>query len=353
MIEFKGECGHTIRARDEDVGKIVRCSYCGKEALVTRQPQDDLDVLFDAVEQTGADDAQATRVGQKFHRVKSRENKRLAAGKPAKAFDPFDIAMKMTYVALGIILVVFGFKYIPGLYEDLTGGAVQNPPSNPTETANANPVENSSPPQTGRGLLSERLSTKQEGVYVSSVPQGAGIYQLPQTSVSDSICSDPVANKNLRTNKALRLPPGKHTIALALRVNEPWLMALEGYTDLRKKIEADDPRRDEAVRNFFVPDGSIETRVERVRGALHLIRVFECEVDAQTWVSATALFLPRSLSQEQTVTQLPNQVMYKFQDTEAKRELTFYEVEENDKKFVTDALKRVGVVSYKRKDGSY
>ena len=38
MIEFKAECGHTIRAKDEDVGKVVRCAYCGREAQV---PEDE------------------------------------------------------------------------------------------------------------------------------------------------------------------------------------------------------------------------------------------------------------------------------------------------------------------------
>jgi translation initiation factor IF-2 len=34
MIEFKAECGHTVRAKNEDAGQAVRCSYCGKAAKV-------------------------------------------------------------------------------------------------------------------------------------------------------------------------------------------------------------------------------------------------------------------------------------------------------------------------------
>ncbi len=55
MIEFKADCGHTVRARDEDGGGVVRCSYCGKPAPVPENNADDLDFLFTDVEQDGTD----------------------------------------------------------------------------------------------------------------------------------------------------------------------------------------------------------------------------------------------------------------------------------------------------------
>ncbi|HNO78649.1 MAG TPA: hypothetical protein PKN33_11365 [Phycisphaerae bacterium] len=352
MIEFKGECGHTIRARDEDSGRIVRCSYCGKEALVTRQAQDDLDVLFDQVEQTGSYDAQATRVGQKFHKAKARQEKRIAAGKPAQAFDPFDIAMKMTYVAVIIILIFVGVKYVPGLYETLTGGDSGETPIEQAEHTESD--NNHQPaPQSRKGLLTESLNSQQEGVYVSSVPSGAGIYHLPKTSVTGSILDDPMANKNMRTNRSLRLNPGQHTIAVAIRINDSKLMNLEGYEDLRRKIEDNDPGRDRDVMEYFVPDGSVATRVEKLRGALHLVRVFECEVDSQTWESTTALFLPRSLGPKEIVDALPRQETFGYKDAEVQSELGFYQVSRTDMTYVETALKRVGVFSYKNADGTY
>ncbi len=353
MIEFKGECGHTIRARDEDSGKIVRCSYCGKEALVTRQAQDDLDVLFDQVEQTGSYDAQATRVGQKFHKAKARQEKRIAAGKPANAFDPFDIAMKMTYVAVIIILVFVGIKYVPGLYHKLVGGEPEQKPPQQVERPNSG-GNTPSAPRTRKGLLAESLSSQQEGVYVSSVPSGAGIYHLPKTSVTGSILEDPMANKNIRTNRALRLNPGKHTIAVAIRINDAELMKLPEYEDLRRKIERNEGDKDKAIRDYFIPDGSVATRVEKLRGALHLVRVFECEVDSLTWESTTAVFLPRKLSPEDTMKYLPRKKQFGFESVEAQRELDFYEVPRSDLSFVEDVLERIGVASYKNpNDGTY
>jgi hypothetical protein len=351
MIEFKGECGHTIRARDEDSGKIVRCSYCGKEALVTRQAHDDLDVLFDQVEQTGSYDAQATKVGQKFHKVKSRQEKRLAAGKPATAFDPFDIAMKMTYVAVVIIVVFVGMKYVPGLYQNLTGEASQPAPPARVELS---PTNNKPVAALQRGLLTESLSAQQEGVYVSSVPAGAGIYHLPKTSVAGSILEDPMANKNIRTNRALRLNPGQHTIAVAMRINDAELMKLDKYEDLRRDLEDNAPNRDKLIQDYFVPDGSVTTRVEELRGALHLVRIFECEVDSQTWESTTALFLPRECNSAQVMQYLPNTKNFGFEPVEVQRELEFYGVTGADKTYVEDTLKRIGVASYQNPDdGTY
>lgn len=351
MIEFKGECGHTIRARDEDSGKIVRCSYCGKEALVTRQAQDDLDVLFDQVEQTGSYDAQATKVGQKFHKVKKRQEKRLAAGKPAAAFDPFDIAMKMTYVAVVIIVAFVGMKYVPGLYQSLTGGTSE-PPVN--EVVDNTPVNRKPVAALRRGLLTESLSAKQEGVYVSSVPPGAGIYHLPKTSVTGSILEDPMANKNARTNRALRLNPGKHTIAVAIRINDAELMDLLGYKDLRRKIEDGVPGIEQEIRRYFVPDGSVATRIEKLRGTLHLVRVFECEVDSQTWESTTALFLPRDLGPKETMEYLPSKKRFGFDDAQVQSELKFYDVTGADMTYVEDALERIGAFSYRNpENGGY
>ncbi len=352
MIEFKGECGHTIRARDEDSGKIVRCSYCGKEALVTRQAQDDLDLLFDQVEQTGSYDAQATKVGQKYHKTKARQEKRLAAGKPANAFDPFDIAMKMTYVAVIVILIVVGYKYVPGLYKSLTGES--SPPPKVAKEDRQQESNNRSAPRKRMGLMSESLNSQQEGVYVSSVPSGAGIYHLAKTSVTGSILDDPMANKNVRTNRALRLKPGRHTIAVAIRINEAELMDLPEYKKLRRDIERNDADIDKKIRDYFVPDGSVATRVEKLRGALHLVRVFECEVDSQTWETTTAMFLPRKLTPKDTIEHLPRNSSYGFELLQAQRELDFYQVPSDVQTYVEDALERVGVCSYENKeDGSY
>ena len=95
MIEFKGECGHTIRAKDDDAGKVVRCSYCGKEAQVPEE-EDELDFLLTEVERTGDFDPPKSR-----RRAKPRPS--AAAGPPIRPksdFNPFGVALKMCYAAL-------------------------------------------------------------------------------------------------------------------------------------------------------------------------------------------------------------------------------------------------------------
>jgi len=53
MIVFKAECGHTVRAKDEDAGGVVRCSYCGRNAKVPETDDTSLDLLLGEIEQTG------------------------------------------------------------------------------------------------------------------------------------------------------------------------------------------------------------------------------------------------------------------------------------------------------------
>ena len=63
MIEFKAECGHTVRARDEDAGGVIRCSYCGRNAKVPDNLDSDLDFLFQDLDQSAQPVAERRRGG--------------------------------------------------------------------------------------------------------------------------------------------------------------------------------------------------------------------------------------------------------------------------------------------------
>ena len=105
MIEFKAECGHTVRARDEDGGGVVRCSYCGKPANVPEGGGDDLDFLFNDVEQDANEPKRAKRRGKS-----KRAAKRMGA---QGEFNPFAVVLRLCYVALLIIIVlVVGDRFV-------------------------------------------------------------------------------------------------------------------------------------------------------------------------------------------------------------------------------------------------
>ena len=99
MIEFKADCGHTVRAKDENAGGVVRCSYCGKETQVPESGGDELDFLFRDLEQ-----------GEEVSR-KARRKRRKAGGPPTsggarrRPFDPFAVVLRLCYAA-GLIVIV-------------------------------------------------------------------------------------------------------------------------------------------------------------------------------------------------------------------------------------------------------
>ncbi len=364
MIEFKGECGHTIRARDEDAGKVVRCSYCGREAVVAEKAADDLDMLFDEVEKTGQYDAHATKVSHKVHRAHERADRRGKTGRPspkpqAPAFDPFAIALKMTYAAVIIIVIVVLLYQIPklvDLYHRLAGGT-------PTATPPPSAVtpQHSTPVAAAFGLLTPQLDRRQSGVYVTSIPAGASIYTMEvkegqrirydEPAILDHPNPDPYDNK---TNRAIKMTKGKYLVAVALPIDNVELMRLPGYPDVRRKIEYEggDAR---LLADYFVPDGSEQTWVAKVRDQTQVIRTYDVDVYSETWTPVTALFHSKALSLEEM--NLPLQTTYKLDATAVDSELNFWKVpqtrEKPDQQYIKSALEKVGKAFYREPSGAY
>lgn len=341
MIEFKGECGHTIRARDEDAGKAVRCSYCGKESQVVVKPTDGLDGLLDQVERTGELDPEATKAERRRHRAQLRA-KRRQAGAP----DPFDIIKKMVLVAaaiiLGIIVWTKGVEIIRSLPDPRDrGGSRTTVDATPTPGA-ATPTPQ--PVHTGLGLLTTRLDPLDQGVYVTSAPAGADIYSLSEWDRASPILDAPNADHGIKTNAPIRFEPGQRIIAVAVRVNDPDLMRYPEYEELRRRIESNSLGRD-TLRNYFQPDESIATRVEKRRGAPFIVRVFALDIASREWRQVTALFLPR-VDVDLAVDFLTGGNNYGFDRTEIIRELTHYRVPAEDHESLIEALRRVGAMSY-------
>lgn len=353
MIEFKGNCGHLIRARDEDAGKVVRCSYCGREATVVRPSREgDPEGLLDAVEATGVYDAMATKAVRKSHRARKRAEKRVAAGKPAN-IDPFAVILKMTYLAIVIVLGAVAWKYVPGLYRELTGTqpAIERPGIDELAASPPPPLVNvptPTPPANRLGLLVANLGIHPEGAYVSSVPPGGLILQMPGWNLGDAIFTDDESRVQLHCNDAVKLTPGRHTIAVAVRINDPALMRMTGYADLRRVLESGVSKSEATKRlsAYLLPDDDVTQRMERIGKYTYIARVYEVEVN-KSWVAVTALFLPR-VELTELMGYLPAPKMFAFDRGNVERELTFYEVPAADQPRLLDALGRVGRISYRR-----
>jgi len=352
MIEFKGDCGHLIRARDEDAGKLVRCSYCGREAVVARPVRaDDPSALLDEVEQTGVIDSDATRAQRRSHRQKARADKRLAAGKSAEV-DPFAVILKMTYVAIILVIGAVAWKYVPPLYQELAGRQATPAPTGLVDgtalpAATREPARTPSPVSQKRGLVGVSLDVHPDGAYVASVPTQGLVLHVPECGNVDAVFDKVEGRSELQSNALVKLTPGRHTIAVAVKINEPALMRMPGYPDLRRALESSSNKQDAAKRlgAWLLPDNDVAQRLVRIGKYTYIARVYEVEVN-NTWVGITALFVPRAPLSE-VVRYLPPDRNYAFESADVERELGFYEVPAGDRIVLMDVLARVGRISYR------
>jgi hypothetical protein len=354
MIEFKGECGHTVRARDEDAGSIVRCTYCGRNASVPETRGDDLDFLFRDVEQSIAASVPSRRRFGLFRR------RRTSAG----AFDPFALILRMCYVAVLVIVVyVVVQKFLLPLFEEgglarrLTGTpAAQPAPEEPR-------VRRPAPGQTGL------VGVVPQGMYVASTPSGAQVFVVDESKaplrgrIRDvSGCLQSRANGD-----SMRLPDGVYVVELVLPWNDPRLNDMnlpyyEEYREFRRAVErAADQERVRLMEEYFVPDEASSAFIHQTDEQIYLVRQFRgVEVRSGKSEGVRALFLPRLRVADKrgfSIAQLvlhaiPKQTTYAFSEDHVKTELDYYGVPRSDWEFLVEALRRIGVVPYVTPDGA-
>ncbi|MCP4250612.1 MAG: hypothetical protein GY778_26515 [bacterium] len=347
MIEFKAECGHTIRAKDEDEGKVVRCSYCGREAQVPQDDQDDLDYLFSEVEASGAEAKGAPP--KKIRRGGRRRTAgAITTGRADTGFNPLGVALKMAYVAALVIVLIVVAKVSYNAWTSSGGGGLSGyeqdrakRPKKDTEPGSKNDKE-----RVGRkGLLTVKsLNTRKGGVYVSSVPPGAmvRVRNVEAASILE-IFRDPEAQR-CTTNSPVELEPGRYEVAVGVKVNDGNLRKYPEYVALRRKIDSGAPNS--VLEAFFQPDGADDmTTVVLPNQPILIVRKYEREVIGKDWTPLTAVFLP-DLPMSDLMRHLPRSPAYGFSDDDVKWELEYYGVPATDRKFIIDALHRVGLVMY-------
>lgn len=353
MLEFKAECGHTIRAKDEDVGGVVRCSYCGRRAAVPDSAPDNLDFLFRDLPQSN--EQGASRRGRRL-RLWPRFAKRH---RPMARFDPFAVILKMCYAAaLSIIVIVVLRKYVIPLFEEggLSGRVVKS-----SEGSADSGKQSATRPERRRrnGLVTaDRL-----GLYVGSTPPGATVYFVEVSKAPSQGRIDEVrACKQARAGgDGFRVPDGTYVVDVVLpwnhpSLNDPSLPYYEAYWAFRRSVEdASDEERIKLVEEFFVPDEAWPVFIDQTEEQIFIVRQYRgVHVRNGRSEGVRALFLPKikpggrkSFSIAQLVTSyLPKERAYAFDENHVRNELKYYDVPASDLEFVAEALARVGVIPY-------
>ncbi|MCH8253344.1 MAG: hypothetical protein IID36_12925 [Planctomycetes bacterium] len=361
MIEYKAECGHTVRARNEDAGKVVRCSYCGRETEVPADTGDDLEFLFNEVEKTSAQSP-----GPKKAPRRGRAGPFMLGKRSRGAFDPFGIVLKMGYAAILIVVVyAVSTKWIFPLWDKDSRRVAQDVRRGDDGRVVRKQRQPAAPKQARRnreyGLITLRGNG---GLYGMSVPTGAVLY----CALSEEVGVDERV-RNVRNCMRIQtdgevpnVPPGVYTIEVALPWHEPKIKSYPGYREFRRKVEfAKDKERRRAVREFFLPDGASDVLVKRERDDItYIYRRYEnIEIHKGEWTTVRALFLPRirgetedSFLIEPVVTKfLPKESLYSFDENNVRSELDIYDVPLIDRQYIVDALSRIGAIPYRTPDG--
>ncbi len=344
MIEFKAECGHTVRAKDDDGGKVVRCSYCGRETRVPDQQDEgdrDLDFLFREVEQAAESDA---------HAPKRRRRRGKLPSPFASSEDRFYFlgpVVKMIYVAGILIVIIFvGKKFIlPAVLGPNQQQSSQRtgPKQKKTDEA-SNKLSNPD-----RGGLLVKLDQKKPGIYVDSVPEGARIYIVDTSKGVNpkealKILQTPACDRNERARAAVDLKEGSGYLVLCtLPINARGLKAYPGYRALRERVEAGAVLT--SLDEFLLPDKAHETGTVEFRDDFLLYRLYEVDVAPKQWSPVIALFLPhQSLAENSRY--LPKRKAFVFDKAEANSEMDFYGFPTTDQSFLIQSLESIGAMVY-------
>ena len=343
MIEFKAECGHTVRAKDDDGGKVVRCSYCGRETRVPDQQEEgdrDLDFLFRDVEQASEAEGRAPR--------RRRRGKRATPFASSEdRFYPLGLALKMVYVAGILIVIIFvGKKFVyPVMFGQGQQQSSQRTGSK-SKKADKKSIKLSTP---DRGGLLVKLDAKKSGIYVDSVPEGARIYLVDASKSGHPkealrILQEPACDRNQRARAAVDLREGgRYLVLCTLPINARGLKAYPGYRALRERVEGGEILG--SLDEFLLPDKAHETGTIEFRDDFLLYRLYEVDVAPKQWSPVIALFIPHQSVGENS-RYLPKRTAFAFDKAEANSEMDFYGFPLTDQSFLIQSLESIGAMVY-------
>ncbi len=355
MIEFKAECGHTVRAKDEDAGGSVRCSYCGRTANVPEDTGNDLDFLFSDVEQP-VDAAVRGRT--------RRKKKRARVQRPSGSFSPFSVVLRMCYAALLItIVIVVGKKFVLPLFQE---GGLTTRISQETRKAPRKGDKERKPRKTVPAKLGLIDRSQVSSLYVSSTPPGAEIFCLEASKAPPEgrIYRLHGVNQFRGNAPSSRLADGTYVVEVALPWVDDDLKAYPKYKEFRRAIEdASYEVRCRVVEDYFLPDQADLVFVDEddSNEQIYIVRQYrDVNVRQLHPRGIRALFLPKlaktpngGFSVEQLLNEnyIPSEHGYAFKRNSVESELDYYGVPRKDWRFLVEALSRIGAISYMMPDG--
>lgn len=361
MIEFKAECGHTVRANDEAAGNVVKCRYCGQSVQVPDNEDSSLDYLFRDVEQTEEEPK------KRSWRKKKKGGKPNARGEASRGLDVFGIILRMCYAAFLVAVVIYvGGKWVVPHFR--TGDESTLPLERRKRTGSGDLVRR--PPPAEAPIQTDGLTTRRTevGLYIHCTPSTATAYCLEVSRVPTTGRIHDV--KGCIESKAdgawVKVPDGSYVVEVAL----PWndlslsdskLPYYKEYRAFRRKIEfATAEERRVLVNEFFVPDGATSAFVDQSEGRIYIVRTYsDVRVHGGRSRGVRSLFLPRvsaddgvDFSIEPLVEHyIPKTEVYRFNEDHVRNELDYYQVPASDCETILNVLSRIGVAPYMTSDG--
>lgn len=356
MIEFKAECGHTVRAKDEDAGGVVRCSYCGRTAAVPENEKNDLSFLFKDVEQQPASARRKrSRLGGFFRKRSS------------GSFNPFSFVFRLCYVALLVIaLVVVIRKFVMPMFDPETRTRrLAAAPEAGGSPASDSPGRGSTGSSQSRGLMGVDFSS---GMYVASSPPGAQVYCIEESRApaGGRLTSLPNSTRFQANTTPPRLSDGLYVVEVVFawndpRLSDPSLPYHNQYVQFRRAVEkASASARTQLLNQYFLPDEASSVFVDETPDQIYLVRQYRSVPVRQGHSPGVrALFLPRIEAKDAGVFAIepllhgyiPSQRAYNFDEVHVTSELAYYGVTPADQPHVIQALARIGLVPYVTPDG--
>ncbi len=353
MIEFKADCGHTVRAKDEDAGGVVRCSYCGRNAGVPETNDTDLSFLFRDVETPAEEAKKGGFLGSLFRKPVGR-----------KDFNPFAIIFRLCYIAgVIVVIIVVARKFVIPLFdEDVRRDRFAGKNAATAQASTSDVRQTESP---GRfGLVTSKVL---RGLMVASIPNGAQVSCIEETDLPEGgRVRDAPRCVQFRANDApSRVKEGTYVVEVSFpwnhpKLSDPGLAHYDKYVAFRRAIErASKSRRQELASSFFLPDGAVSTFVDETVDQIYLVKQYRGVAVGKDGLAAVrSLFLPRLKTADSDSFLLEPLLhgytdrarMYGFDEQHVRGELTFYGVPASDQRFVIDFLSRVGIAPYMTAD---